>query len=382
MASALEGSPSVDVPGGVSLLGFCHMVAPVNKVARPEKSGSVGSTVLGHVPELQGGAAAPPQVAPDLHVVLRRLLEEQNIKSEVVSDYLAGNPSIKRYNSAFKALFGFLLGAGVDPCKAGISEVVSGLISLHKVSPAQARNAYSAMLLLPGFSQLQFHPLLRSYKRSWQQSVERYACFWDCGPVVAKLATSAGADASAAQQFDFLKASSVAELRCRLIMVMRLLCLFRSVDLSHVLRTVSFDGAVPFVLVKRKGWSQHKWERLLCLPEQPLLSPWHVMQEYVARTFSQAPPGGSLFLSLARPFRALGSEAIASVTKRFLSSCGVRMDVWGPHSTRGAGVAFYRKLGLSSEEVCELGKWKNVSTFASHYQRLGAQGWLKISSPP
>ena len=32
-----------------------------------------------------------------------------------------------------------------------------------------------------------------------------------------------------------------------------------------------------------------------------------------------------------------------------------------------------RKLGLSADEVCEIGKWKGVEAFAAHYQRLGAQ---------
>ena len=32
----------------------------------------------------------------------------------------------------------------------------------------------------------------------------------------------------------------------------------------------------------------------------------------------------------------------------------------------------FKTLGLTSEEVCEVGKWKNVSAFTSHYLRLGA----------
>ena len=30
-----------------------------------------------------------------------------------------------------------------------------------------------------------------------------------------------------------------------------------------------------------------------------------------------------------------------------------------------------KTLGLSSEEVCEIGKWKNTGAFSSHYLRLG-----------
>ena len=40
-----------------------------------------------------------------------------------------------------------------------------------------------------------------------------------------------------------------------------------------------------------------------------------------------------------------------------------------------------KKLGMSSEEVCEIGKWKNVTAFTSHYLRLNASHTLgtKIS---
>ena len=31
-----------------------------------------------------------------------------------------------------------------------------------------------------------------------------------------------------------------------------------------------------------------------------------------------------------------------------------------------------KRLGLTSEEVCEVGKWKKVAAFTSHYLRLGA----------
>ena len=47
------------------------------------------------------------------------------------------------------------------------------------------------------------------------------------------------------------------------------------------------------------------------------------------------------------------------------------MTFWGAHSTRGAAVGMYKRLNFSSEEVCELGKWKNTQAFTAHYLRLG-----------
>ena len=78
----------------------------------------------------------------------------------------------------------------------------------------------------------------------------------------------------------------------------------------------------------------------------------------------------------------LTASRIASVTKQLLRSLGVNVSVWGPHSTRGAGVTMYKSLGLSSEEVCEIGQWKNTHAFALHYLHLGARKVVssKISS--
>ena len=33
----------------------------------------------------------------------------------------------------------------------------------------------------------------------------------------------------------------------------------------------------------------------------------------------------------------------------------------------------YKNLGLSSEQVCEIGQWKNSTAFQAHYLRLGAR---------
>ena len=68
----------------------------------------------------------------------------------------------------------------------------------------------------------------------------------------------------------------------------------------------------------------------------------------------------------------LNANSIGSITKQSLQKLGIDTTVWKVHSTRGAGVAMYKSLGFTSEEVCELGKWKNVSAFTSHYLRLNA----------
>ena len=132
------------------------------------------------------------------------------------------------------------------------------------------------------------------------------------------------------------------------------------------------------MLARRKGWANHKWEVIPSLPEQPAISPWDLLATYVHRTSAQGQSGGPVFLALQPPFKALSADSLNRLTKDFLLSQGLSPQ-WGAHSTRGAGVAFYKSLGLSSEQVCEIGAWKDVKSFSSHYLRLGAPTQAALS---
>ena len=102
------------------------------------------------------------------------------------------------------------------------------------------------------------------------------------------------------------------------------------------------------------------------------MSPYHLLKRYVSLTALLVPAGSLLLRRLKPPFSPLSANTVGSITKNILRKFGVSTEVWGPHSTRGAGVCMYKKLGLSSEEVCEIGKWKNTGAFTAHYLRVGA----------
>jgi hypothetical protein len=96
----------------------------------------------------------------------------------------------------------------------------------------------------------------------------------------------------------------------------------------------------------------------------------HLIEHYVALTPAVA-AGKQLLYSLNNS-KGLLSNSIASLTKKILERHGIDSAHWQPHSTRGAGVVMYKNIGLSAEEVCEVGKWKNTQAFSTHYLRLGA----------
>ena len=85
-----------------------------------------------------------------------------------------------------------------------------------------------------------------------------------------------------------------------------------------------------------------------------------------------ASPGSALLRGLVPPFAPLSAKSVGSVTKSLLSEFGIPTNVFGPHSTRGAAVKMFKQFGLSSDQVAQLGKWKNLEAFSKHYLRLNS----------
>ena len=110
----------------------------------------------------------------------------------------------------------------------------------------------------------------------------------------------------------------------------------------------------------------------------PSFCPWHVILTYVGLTKHLVAPGSPLLISLHRPFTPLTANTIGSLTSHELRTrFGVDTSIWGPHTTRGTFVDFYRKLGLPSEVVASLGQWDNLEAFGKHYLRVDASGAAK-----
>ena len=250
-----------------------------------------------------------------------------------------------------------------------MEDVGDVLLKLNESLPNQARNAFAACLLVPGFEGLRFHPLILKCKKQWNQSTPRYPKFWNGARVIKRLAV------------ENISWENVEQVRDRLILVSRLIGLHRSIDLARMYRKISFIDGKPFIWVQRKGWPIPRWEQVVRV-SNPLICPWTLLQQYVSLTHAQTAPGEPVFRHLKMPFLDLKSDSIGSITKKLLGKYGIHNSWWSAHSTRGAGVAMYKSLGLSSEEVCQIGQWKNTTAFANHYLRLNAQeeAGVKIAS--
>ena len=166
MVETSKNAPPRQVLGGVTSMGWCSMVAPTSKTARPWYPNFANPSSASVVSELLGRAHAKAKVAPDLSTFIRRVLESQKVQTEAINLFLGQHKSLDRYNNAFKLLWGLATENKVDILTCPISQLAAQIIALHALSPAQARNAYSGLILIPGFDQLRFSPLFSSARNS------------------------------------------------------------------------------------------------------------------------------------------------------------------------------------------------------------------------
>ena len=101
-------------------------------------------------------------------------------------------------------------------------------------------------------------------------------------------------------QGQYLNWQSHQAVRDRLMVVLRLVQLMRSIDLARTLRCTASEGGLHYFLVQRKGSNHFAWESFVEL-EDPSISPWHLAQRYVAQTSHQVKPGGFFVSQLCAP---------------------------------------------------------------------------------
>ena len=104
-------------------------------------------------------------------------MEDKQISAEAIQSFLEQNKSMGRNDPSFRKLWVLIKSQGVVAQYATLSQVASAIITLHQISPSQAKNAYSGMLLVPGFSALRFEPLLTPFKKLWNSSTQKYGNF-------------------------------------------------------------------------------------------------------------------------------------------------------------------------------------------------------------
>ena len=149
VASQASHASASGVHDNRSLMGFRVVVAPMNVLARRAHANPQDSSSGGSVQEYSKGLHAEAQSSPDLHSVIRRVLQDKGYTETQISSHLSKHVPPKRYNTSFALLFAMAVRNNLT-IDSPTDAFVGLLIDVNQFSESHARNAYSALLLIPG----------------------------------------------------------------------------------------------------------------------------------------------------------------------------------------------------------------------------------------
>ena len=116
-------------------------------------------------------------MAPPLQYIVRKALEAKQVQTEDIDTFLTTNRTWQRYDSAFTPLWGICAHRKMSLETMTLRQMAGKILFLNKYSAEQARNGYSALLLLPSWEQIRFRSLLQTCKRQWNSSQGKYSTF-------------------------------------------------------------------------------------------------------------------------------------------------------------------------------------------------------------
>ena len=95
----------------------------------------------------------------------------------------------------------------------------------------------------------------------------------------------------------------------------------------------------------------------------------HYMKQYIKRTENLRGEGEQrLFISTRPPHQGISRDTLARWTKNGLTKSGVDMELFTPHSTRGASTSrAATKISLGT--IMKTAGWRSSSTFAKFYKK-------------
>ncbi len=262
-------------------------------------------------------------------------------------------------------------------------------------------------ILHPSFTKTLYHaqPMAAMRAIYRQQQTVKYDVFWDFGVFITELEK---------QRIDM---NDELEVRYRLIVILRIVLIGRSVDIFSIMEKYETDRnntQVRWIKIKRKGRSQYEWE-MISPGARECMCPFKLWDQYLLLSKNHrtavgeirtqevrpgklprsAPPikqtwttDGKLFVSSMwrsqmdpeekkkdpETFKQIGFGPLALSTiriasKKIMGRCNINTDDYGAASMRGALASWLMRMGMDPQIIMSRANWLKMSTFLKHYSR-------------
>lgn len=277
--------------------------------------------------------------------------------------------SLKQYDGYLKRWFYFCQTQHFDLYNASIPQVIYFLNTLYEegYQYGTLNSCRSALALLMGRNLGEDDRIKRFFKGAFRlrPPLPKYSMTWDTSIVLNHLSSL-----YPNESLDLNKMSK------KLITLIALLTAHRVQTLSKInINNIESHPSkitikIPdFLKTTRKGCEQP----ILVLPyfeNKPEICPGKVLKSYLEKSSSLRRDIQSLFISVRRPFKAVGSQTLSRWIKETLKDSGIDVNVFTAHSTRHAATSAAHNLGVSLDLIRRTAGWSGSSnTFYKFYNR-------------
>ncbi len=124
--------------------------------------------------------------------------------------------------------------------------------------------------------------------------------------------------------------------------------------------TFHMDGSATIVLFGIKNDSQRNGFPVHVVPAaHPKLDPVKTLSDYMGSTARFRPASNPVFLTLNRPYKALGASGVAKVLEKAIDLAGLGGQGYTAKSFRPTGATVAIDNGINPDTVRKIGRWKN-----------------------
>ena len=253
-----------------------------------------------------------------------------------------------------------------------MTTVLDFLVRLHEqgltyTTLNTARSAISALTVSSDRTPIGSHPIVSRFMKGIYKCtppMPRYQSTWDVQPVLSYLS-----GLSPMEKLDLKTLTLKVTMLVALVSAQRSQTL-HMLNINFMKDTSScFEFVLPAHIKQSRPGYQPPSVMLHAYPHDKSLCVYSYLMEYLKRTQPLRGKETQLFLSFTRPHRAISKETLSRWIRTVMSSAGIDVASFKPHSTRSASTSKAKAACIPMDEILRTAGWSSSRSFDRFYDK-------------
>lgn len=303
--------------------------------------------------------------------IIRQAFLDRGVPPEAVNVTVASlsDSTIKQYSKPLQDWWSFCRTSGASLFSPNPREFLTFLAQeMEKTNSYSSINTIRSAVSLISHNEIGNQALVKRFCKGvgvLRSPRPRYEYVWDPAPVIAKLATHYPHESLSLERVTKKLALLLALGTGQRVQTLA------SIKLSQVTLSEKLIIRIPSKLKTSAPGRPQPFFSFSPFEGQENLCIYKLMKYYIRITRNlRQPENDALFISFVKPHGAVGSQSISRWLRSSLEECGVKSDLFTPHSIRHASTSRAAKKGVSLDIIKRAAGWSGQSrVFANFYNR-------------